>query len=209
MEMSSTCFAPFATLPSLPYCVVLLCVSGVVFCTFDIDQTSWVFVVTSQDDTKCSRDQKRQNETLTSHLVTVPYWAAQSPQCGIVTFPYVYSEIVRDQLYQLNVHSSMESDGIHPRFLRDLANVMAGAISFIYERSWESGESLLTGHLPVLFQSKKRHEETPRELQKGFSNLSSCKRNMEKMILSTVERHLKNNTVSRHSQHGFVKGNIL
>ena len=28
----------------------------------------------------------------------------------------------------------------------------------------------------------------------------------EKIILGTVERHLKNNAVIRHSQHGFTKG---
>lgn len=89
-------------------------------------------------------------------------------------FSFVDSEIVRDQLYQLNVYNSMEPDGICPRVLREVANVMAGAISLIYERSWESGESLLAGHLPALFQPKKRHEERPREKHKGFSNLSSC-----------------------------------
>lgn len=124
-------------------------------------------------------------------------------------FSFVESEIVRDLLYQLNVHHSMEPDEIHPWVLRKLTNVIAGAISLIHKWSWESGESLLTGHLLVLFQSKKRHEERPRELQKGFSSLSCCKKNMEKMILSTVERHLKNNRISRHSQHGFVKENLF
>lgn len=28
----------------------------------------------------------------------------------------------------------------------------------------------------------------------------------EKMILGTTERHSKNSTVNRHSQHGFTKG---
>ena len=50
------------------------------------------------------------------------------------------TEIVRDQLYQLNVHKSMGPDGIHPRVLKELAYVMARLFLIIYQRSWESGE---------------------------------------------------------------------
>lgn len=129
----------------------------------------------------CSRDQQRQNETLTDPIWSLFLTELPVPPAGVTPgwdgdFSLVDSGIVRGQLYQLNVHKSMGPDGICPRVFRELANVMAGAISLIYERSWESEESLLTGHLPVLFQSKKRHEERHRELQKGFSNPSSCRK---------------------------------
>jgi len=32
---------------------------------------------------------------------------------------------------------------------------------------------------------------------------------MEKIILGTIERHLKNNATIRHCRHGFIKGKIL
>jgi len=43
----------------------------------------------------------------------------------------VDNEIVRGQLYQLNVHKSVGPDGIHPRVLKDIADVMAGPLSMI------------------------------------------------------------------------------
>lgn len=41
-------------------------------------------------------------------------------------FSFADTDVVRDQLYQLCVHKSMGTDGIHPRVLRELTNVMAG-----------------------------------------------------------------------------------
>lgn len=97
-----------------------------------MDQISRVSVVTSQDDVKCSRDQQRQNETSTSSLGHCSLLSYLVPWVGVPLvwnsdFSFVDSEIVRDQLYQLNVYNSMEPDGICPRVLREVANVMAGA----------------------------------------------------------------------------------
>ena len=54
----------------------------------------------------------------------------------------IQKETVRDLLLQLDCHKSMGLDEIHPRVLRELADVIAEPVSIIYQRS------LLTGEVP-------------------------------------------------------------
>ncbi|GAB0186048.1 mitochondrial enolase superfamily member 1 [Grus japonensis] len=51
--------------------------------------------------------------------------------------------MVRDLLHHLDTHKSMGLDGIHPRVLRKLAEVLTKPLSIIYQQSW------LTGEVPV------------------------------------------------------------
>ncbi|PKU47401.1 rna-directed dna polymerase from mobile element hypothetical protein [Limosa lapponica baueri] len=60
--------------------------------------------------------------------------------CGNSDFPFVDTEILRDQLYQLNVYKSIGPSGIHPRILKKLEDAMGGPLLIIYQRFWECGE---------------------------------------------------------------------
>ncbi|KAK4806195.1 hypothetical protein QYF61_001118 [Mycteria americana] len=137
-------------------------------------------------------------------------WAAQSPEledheCGNSAFPFVDTEIVRDQLYQLNVHKSMGPDGIHPRVLKELADVMAGPLLIIYQRSWESGEVPADWKLATVIPIYKKGVREDPGNYRPVSLTSVPGKIMEKIILGTTERHLKNNAIIRHNQHGFTK----
>jgi len=118
----------------------------------------------------------------------------------------VDNEIVRDQLYQLNVHKSMQLDGFHPRVLKELVDVMAGPLSIIYQRCSKSGDVLANWKLDsIISVHKKGVREDPGNYRPDSLN-SVPGKIMEKIILGTVERHLKNKAIIMHSQHRFTRG---
>ncbi|KFQ06181.1 hypothetical protein N329_02190, partial [Haliaeetus albicilla] len=54
--------------------------------------------------------------------------------------PLIQDEIVSDLLRCLDTHKSMGPNGIHPRVLRELAEVLPKPPFIIYQQSWSTGE---------------------------------------------------------------------
>ncbi|KFP07012.1 RNA-directed DNA polymerase from mobile element jockey, partial [Calypte anna] len=98
---------------------------------------------------------------------------------------------VRDQLSNLDIHKSMGPDGMHPRVLRELAEVIARPLSIIFSKSWVTGEVpedwRIANVTPVYKKGKKEDPGNYRPV----SLTSIPGKVMEQLVLLTISRHIK------------------
>ncbi|KAK4828709.1 LOW QUALITY PROTEIN: hypothetical protein QYF61_000547 [Mycteria americana] len=118
--------------------------------------------------------------------------------------PRIRGEMVSDLLHHLDTHKCMGPDGIHPRVLRELADVLTKPLSIIYQQSW------LTGEVPIDWSNvtpiyKKGRKEDPGNYRPVILTSVPGKL-MEQIILSAITRHVQDNQGIKPSQHGFRKG---
>ncbi|XP_069709271.1 mitochondrial enolase superfamily member 1, partial [Phaenicophaeus curvirostris] len=120
--------------------------------------------------------------------------------------PVIQEEVVRALLARLDSHKSMGPDGIHPRVLKELADVLAKPLSIIFQQSWKTGEVPLDWRpADVVPIYKKGRREDPGNYR-PVSLTSVPGKVMEQVILSAIMKHMQENRVIRPSQHGFTKG---
>jgi len=112
---------------------------------------------------------------------------------------------VRDGLSDLDVHKSMSPDGMHPRVLRELADVIAEPLSIIFERSWRTAEvpeDWRKANVTRIF--KKGKKEDPGNYR-PVSLTSIPGKVMEQLILEVIMNQVEENNVIRSSEDGFTK----
>ncbi|KAK4817407.1 LOW QUALITY PROTEIN: hypothetical protein QYF61_013474 [Mycteria americana] len=118
----------------------------------------------------------------------------------------IQGETVSDLLHHLNTHKSMRPDEIHPRALKELADVLTKPLSIIYQQSWLTGEVpadwRLANVMPIF---KKGQKEDPGNYRPVSLTLVPGKL-MEQIILSAITWHVEDNQGIKPSQHGFRKG---
>ncbi|KFV87109.1 hypothetical protein N308_06886, partial [Struthio camelus australis] len=109
--------------------------------------------------------------------------------------PLVEEDQVRDLLFKLEIHKSTGPDGIHPRVLRELADVITRPLSILFERSWRSGEvpedwkkAVVT---PVFQKGKK--EEAGNSRPVSLTSLPG--KVMEQLLLKVITKHLEDKKV--------------
>jgi len=137
-------------------------------------------------------------------------WAAQSSESegrsGKSDFAFVATEIARNQLYQLNVHKSLGTEGIHHKVSKELVDIASGPLSIIDQMSWEPGEVVSDWKLANVIPIYKKGMSKDPGNYRPASLTSVPGKIMEKMRMAAIERHLKNNAVISQSHQGFTQG---
>ena len=67
--------------------------------------------------------------------------------------------MVSDLLHHLDTHKSVGLDGIHPRVLRELAEVLTKQLSIICQQSWLNGEVAVHWRLANVMLIYKRSQK--------------------------------------------------
>ncbi|KFP26850.1 RNA-directed DNA polymerase from mobile element jockey, partial [Colius striatus] len=107
----------------------------------------------------------------------------------------VYEEESKDLLVKLKAHKSMGSDGMHPRVLRELADVIAKMLSITFKQSWRTDEVpedwRKANVTPVFKKGRKDDSGNYRPV-----HLTSVPGEvMEQLLLNVVSKHMKQKMV--------------
>ncbi|PKU43589.1 rna-directed dna polymerase from mobile element jockey-like [Limosa lapponica baueri] len=100
----------------------------------------------------------------------------------------------------------MGPDGIHPRVLRELAEVLAEPLSIIYQQSWQTGVVPADWRLANVMPIHKKGQKDDPGNYRPVSLTSVPGKVMEQIILSAIMQCVKDTQAIRPSQHGFMRG---
>ncbi|KAK4828605.1 hypothetical protein QYF61_000057 [Mycteria americana] len=142
------------------------------------------------------------NGNLSPHISQVP--EPQDRDYGNEIPPIVSEDQGKDHLRNLNILKSMGPNEMHPRVLRELADVVAKPLSPYLKSHGSQVKSPVTGKRetspPFLKRVKRETLGTTNQSDSVPGNI------MEQIHLEDMLKHMEDREVVRDSQHGFTKG---
>ncbi|CAM4561947.1 unnamed protein product [Caretta caretta] len=106
----------------------------------------------------------------------------------------------------MDEHKSMGPDALHPRVLKELADVIAEPLAIIFENSSRSGEVPDDWKKANVVPIFKKGKEEDLWNYRPVSLTSVPGKIMEQVLKESILKHLEERKVIRNSQHGFTKG---
>ena len=116
----------------------------------------------------------------------------------------IHDEIFLDLLRKLDAYKSMGPDGLHPRVLKELADVVAKPLSIIFQQSWLTRDVSVDWKLANVMPIFKKGQKDDPGSYRPISLTSVPGKAMEQIISRVMREQSKINQGIRPSQRGFT-----
>ena len=116
-------------------------------------------------------------------------WESKSP-CT------VRADQVQDNLMKLDAYKSMGLDGMHPRVLKELTEVVAKLLSIMFKKMWLLGEvpdDWRKGHITLIYKKGSKEDLGN---YRSVSLISVPGKIMEQILLDDMLDHMRNECVN-------------
>ena len=111
---------------------------------------------------------------------------------------------VLKQLKKIRVDKSPGPDGIHPRLLRELADILATPIQILFSASLARGEVPSQWREATVVLIFKKGDKTDPGNYRPVSLTSVLCKTLERLIAEETVEHLRVNALTTPQQHGFT-----
>ena len=115
-------------------------------------------------------------------------------------------EMVKKRLEKLDTSKSAGPDGLHPRLLRECADVLAEPLALLYQLSLDSGQVPSQWKKSVISPIFKKGAKNIATNYRPVSLTSLLCKLLEGIIREAVVKHLLDNNLLTTKQFGFLKG---
>lgn len=118
----------------------------------------------------------------------------------------IHKEEVEKHLKNLLPNKAPGLDGLHPRILKEMAEVISTPITDIFRKSVSSGELPTTWLQAVITPIFKKGDRSDASNYRPVSLTSILCKTLERIIIIHILNHLKSNHLKCKQQHGFSSG---